>query len=112
MDLRVKELPSSNYLIPKIDHILAAQGGFIDTEAPEGPPLKAVRQIAGNYSPLFFPKLSLSPKHPHALSDLALAALANGCWQSGHLFNPSAKASQGGLIILVCICPLFHLLAG
>lgn len=60
---------------------------------PRGPPLKAVGHIAANYRAFF--KLSLSPKHPRALSELALAAVANGCWQPGHLFNPSAEASQG-----------------
>lgn len=79
---------------------------------PRGPPLKTVRQIPGNYGAFFSNDLRVLNIHPHALSELARAAVANGCWQSGHLFNPSAKSFSGGLIMLVCICLLSHLLAG
>lgn len=54
--------------------------------------------FAANYR--VFIKLSPSPKHPHALSELALAAVANGRWQLGHLFNPSPKASRGDWLCL------------
>lgn len=87
--------------LKKTPYVLPAEGSEVSGShqedssiwRPRGLPLKAVRQIAANYRAFF--KLSLSPKHPHALSGLALAAVANGCWQPGHLFNPSAKASQG-----------------
>lgn len=71
--------------------------------APWGLPLKAVGHIAANYRDFF--KLSLSPQHPPSPSALGQAAVANGCWQLGHLFNLSVKASRWDWLYL--FAPVF-----
>lgn len=80
-------------------------------EAP-GTPTQSCQTDPGQLWGFFSNDLRVLSVHPRALSELARAAVANGCWQWGHLFNPSAKSFSGGLIMLVCICLLSHLLAG